>query len=42
VPRAHPNHLDETLRAQRVVEHMRGRGYLRRRGSRAGADPVPR
>src|SRR3954451_12458031 len=22
VPRAHPNHLDETLRAQRVVEHM--------------------
>ena len=27
VPRAHPNHLDETLRAQRVVEHMRGRGY---------------
>jgi aminoglycoside phosphotransferase (APT) family kinase protein len=27
VPRAHPNHLDETLRAQRVVAHMRGRGY---------------
>src|SRR3954469_23760491 len=27
VPRAHPNRLDETLRAQRVVEHMRGRGY---------------
>jgi hypothetical protein len=27
VPLAHPNHLDETLRAQRVVEHMRGRGY---------------
>jgi hypothetical protein len=27
VPRAHPNHLDETLRAQRVVRHMRGRGY---------------
>ena len=27
VPRAHPNHLDETLRAQRVVEHMRSRGY---------------
>ena len=27
VPRAHPNHLDETLRAQRVVEHMRRRGY---------------
>ncbi|PSK88974.1 aminoglycoside phosphotransferase (APT) family kinase protein [Murinocardiopsis flavida] len=26
-PRAHPDHLDETLRAQRVVEHMRGRGY---------------
>jgi len=27
VPRAHPNHLDETLRARRVVEHMRRRGY---------------
>ncbi|HZN13745.1 MAG TPA: phosphotransferase [Acidimicrobiales bacterium] len=27
VPRAHPNHLDETLRAQRIVEHMRRRGY---------------
>ena len=27
VPRAHTDHLDETLRAQRVVEHMRGRGY---------------
>jgi hypothetical protein len=27
VPRAHPNHLDETLRAQRVVAHMRRRGY---------------
>ena len=27
VPRAHPDHLDETLRAQRVVEHMRGHGY---------------
>ncbi|QWZ08646.1 phosphotransferase [Nocardioides panacis] len=27
VPRAHPNHLDEALRAQRVVEHMRRRGY---------------
>src|SRR4051794_32370364 len=27
VPRAHPNHLDETLRAQRVVEHMRRCGY---------------
>ncbi|SDD98235.1 Phosphotransferase enzyme family protein [Auraticoccus monumenti] len=27
LPRAHPNHLDETLRARRVVEHMRGRGY---------------
>src|SRR3954452_334261 len=27
VPRAHPDHLDETLRAQRVVEHMRSRGY---------------
>lgn len=27
VPRAHAGHLDETLRAQRVVEHMRRRGY---------------
>jgi aminoglycoside phosphotransferase len=27
VPLAHPDHLDETLRAQRVVEHMRRRGY---------------
>jgi hypothetical protein len=27
VPRAHPGHLDETLRAQRVAEHMRRRGY---------------
>lgn len=27
VPRARPDHLDEMLRAQRVVEHMRGRGY---------------
>lgn len=26
-PRAHPNQLDEALRAQRVVEHMRSRGY---------------
>ncbi|WP_097193100.1 phosphotransferase [Blastococcus aggregatus] len=27
VPRGHANDLDETLRAQRVVEHMRRRGY---------------
>jgi hypothetical protein len=27
VPRAHASHLDETLRAQRVVAHMRSRGY---------------
>jgi aminoglycoside phosphotransferase (APT) family kinase protein len=27
VPRAHPNQLDEASRAQRVVEHMRRRGY---------------
>lgn len=26
-PQEHTNHLSETLRAQRVVEHMRGRGY---------------
>jgi hypothetical protein len=25
--RTHPGHLDDTLRARRVVEHMRGRGY---------------
>ena len=27
VPRTHPDHLDETLRAQRVVDHMRRSGY---------------
>ena len=27
VPRAHPHHLAETMRARRIVEHMRGRGY---------------
>lgn len=27
VPRAHPSHLDETLRARRVAGHMRRRGY---------------
>jgi aminoglycoside phosphotransferase (APT) family kinase protein len=27
VPRAHPDHLDETLRARSVVDHMRRRGY---------------
>jgi hypothetical protein len=27
VPQEHPNHLGETLRAQRIVEHMRLRGY---------------
>lgn len=27
VPRAHPDHLDEALRARRVVAHMRRRGY---------------
>jgi aminoglycoside phosphotransferase (APT) family kinase protein len=26
-PRARPNQLDEVLRAQRVIEHMRSRGY---------------
>ena len=26
-PRAHSKHLDETLRAQRIVEHMRRHGY---------------
>ena len=27
VPWAHPGQLDDTVRAQRVVEHMRGHGY---------------
>lgn len=27
VPRSHPHQLDDMLRARRVVEHMRGRGY---------------
>jgi hypothetical protein len=27
VPRAHPNQMGEVLRSQRVVKHMRGRGY---------------
>ncbi len=27
VPRAHPNHLNETLRAQRIAEHMRKHSY---------------
>ncbi len=27
VPRTNPDQLSETLRAQRVVKHMRGRGY---------------
>src|ERR687891_189352 len=27
VPLTHPNHLEETLRARRVVEHMRRHGY---------------
>lgn len=26
-PRTHPDHLDETLRAERIVEHMRQRDY---------------
>src|SRR4051812_18409377 len=26
-PRTRPNHLDDTLRGQRIVEHMRGRDY---------------
>ena len=38
--RAHPNHLDETLRAQRVVEHMRRRGYPTPSGSDWGPLPL--
>ena len=40
VPRAHPHHLDETLRAQRVVEHMRRQGYPTRPGSEWGPPPL--
>jgi hypothetical protein len=38
--RAHPGHLGETLRAQRVVEHMRGRGYPTRPGLEWGPQPL--
>ena len=37
VPRAHPGHLDETLRAQRVAEHMRRRGHPTPAGLAVGA-----
>src|SRR4051795_3535483 len=37
VPRAHRNHLDETLRAQRIVEHMRRHGYPTPAWLRVGA-----
>lgn len=40
VPRTHPNQLSETLRAQRVVTHMRGRGYPTRPGSEWGRQPL--
>ena len=40
VPRAHPNHLDETLRAQRVAEHMRGHGYPTPAWLGVGATPT--
>src|ERR1700733_5272205 len=40
VPRAHPSQLDESLRAQRVVEHMRGRGYPTPAWLGVGATPT--
>lgn len=41
VPRAHPNHLDETLRAQRVVEHICvGAAIPPRPGSEWGPQPL--
>jgi Phosphotransferase enzyme family len=40
VPRAHPNQLDETLRARRVVEHMRRRGYPTPAWLGVGATPT--
>src|SRR3954451_4769802 len=39
-PWAHPAHLDETLRAQRIVEHMRGRGYPTPAWLGVGATPT--
>ena len=39
-PRAHPDHLDETLRAQRIVEHMRRRGYPTPAWLGAGSTPT--
>ena len=39
-PRAHTNHLDETLRAQRVVEHMRKHGYPTPAWLGVGATPT--
>jgi hypothetical protein len=40
VPLAHPNQLDETLRNQRVAEHMRGHGYPTPAWLGVGATPT--
>ncbi|MFC6007683.1 phosphotransferase family protein [Angustibacter luteus] len=40
VPRTHPGQLDETLRSQRVVAHMRGRGYPTPAWLGVGATPT--
>jgi hypothetical protein len=40
VPLAHPNQLDETLRNQRVAEHMRGHGYPTPAWLEVGATPT--
>jgi Phosphotransferase enzyme family len=39
-PRARPNHLDETLRAQRIVDHMRRCGYPTPAWLGVGATPT--
>jgi len=38
--RAHPSHLDETLRAQRIVGHMRNHGYPTPAWLAVGATPT--
>ncbi|RYU09868.1 phosphotransferase family protein [Nocardioides iriomotensis] len=39
-PRAHPSHMDDMLRAQRIVEHMRRRGYPTPAWLGVGATPT--
>jgi hypothetical protein len=40
-PRTGPGHLDGLLRARRVAEHMRGRGYPTPAGGGGGGAPAP-